>query len=280
MLQSLVLWERCPTLHNLTGGVLEPPLDLECAPLALATNAEAIIGTFNHSQGELFGNRSDVPYQSATKDLELKPILRFHTVGMWRYGVTDTQLMRHTGEPTRRHIETRNLSLGFTEMFHSCLPLEQPHASPTLLGAGHRPRRALPPPPPLLLLCAWRRHIELFSMVSAIFVSTVNVSGWLPGQTNVQTPPRSFPQLLVLGEDPRIFQARGRFYISMQRATEEIGHRYSAMSAEQVFRNFLVDVDTGRTVQLKKPKIGDTCRLVQSSCKNYIALHSKYYASS
>ena len=104
---------------------------------------------------------------------------------------------------------------------------------------------------------------------------------WLASGANQRAdPPRSFPQLLVLGEDPRIFQARGRFYISMQRATEEIGHRSSAMRAEQVFRNFLVDVDTGRTVQLKKPKIGDTCRLVQSSCKNCVALHSKYCASS
>ena len=101
--------------------------------------------------------------------------------------------------------------------------------------------------------------MELFSMVSAIFISTLDMHLRESGRLGL---PKSHPNLLVLGEDPRLFEFRGRHYFSMQRVTEEVGHRYSETSGEQAFRNFLVDAETGRTVLLKKPDMGEpyVCR--------------------
>ena len=87
--------------------------------------------------------------------------------------------------------------------------------------------------------------MELFSMVSAIFTSTLDMHLRESGRLGLL---KSHPNLLVLGEDPRSFRIPRPALFFMQRVTEEVGHRYSETSAEQVFRNFLVDAETGRTV--------------------------------
>jgi|MDSY01.1.fsa_nt_gb hypothetical protein len=242
---GMAIWRTCPGLHSITQSEMEHYSSLRCTPLALATNAESIISSFDYTQGELFNNRTDVPYASASHDLKMIPRFRF-SPELWDYGHGDNELKQHIEEPTRLYIERKNMSLGFTEMFHSCLPLGS-------ASAGARPARKP------VLLCVWRRHMELFSMVSAIFISTLDMHLRESGRLGL---PKSHPNLLVLGEDPRLFEFRGRHYFSMQRVTEEVGHRYSETSAEQVFRNFLVDAETGRTVLLKKPDMGEpyVCR--------------------
>jgi hypothetical protein len=240
-LASMSIWRACPALHSLTPAGVEHFSTLACTPLALARNAETIISSFDYTQGELFGDRTDVPYASAAHDLELVPRFRF-TSELWDYGRGGHELKQHIDEPTRAYIDHRNISLGFTEMFHSCLPLQTPS----------HPLFALVPKTKHFL-CVWRRHVELFSMVSAIFMSTLDIDKHGSGRAGL---PRSRPKLHVLGEDPRLFEFRGRHYFSMQRVTEEVGHRYSETSVEQVFRNFLVDAETGRTVLLKKPDLG------------------------
>ena len=243
----LKLWHSCPSLNQMTPQNTESYDQLKCKPLALAMNAESIISSVDYSQSDLFENRTDVPYRSAAKDLRLTPIFRF-TPEQWDYGIGDAQLIKRIEEPMRVYIERRNLSLGFTEMFHSCIPLGQIH---TTVFPSSNPKPTL--------FCAWRRHMELLSMVSAIFVSTLDMNRLRPGKVDL---PKSRPKLLVTGEDPRLFRFRGKFFFSMQRVTDEVGHRYSDASAEQVFRNYLVEVDTGRTILLKKPAQGDpyVCR--------------------
>lgn len=97
------------------------------------------------------------------------------------------------------------------------------------------------------LLCVWRRHVQLHSLVSWLYTGFTDVAR--------EYDPSSLPSArpLVLGEDPRLFELNGRPYLSMQMMDGNTAKVYSALSEEKVFRNYLTDVTTGKTVMLKRP---------------------------
>jgi hypothetical protein len=234
---------------------------LQCEPLGLATNAEAQLSSFDLTQGELFRSRHpDLPYDNSRstntpgrpaslQDLILRPVRRFSPT-QWDYqnggeSDGDAALLGLIERPVYDYVVSKNMSLGFSEMFHSCIPDMQENPTES------RQR----------LVCVWRRHPELFSMEAAVYAS--DPFDWhAPRQFQAamgsqEAAAVSTARLVAPGEDPRLFVFRGRYYFSMQRKVQgEMGLRYSKTSSEAVFRNFLCDVSTGRTVQLRLPPEG------------------------